>query len=165
MSELQALQAEIRELKDRQAILELKHRYLDACDAKRPAEVLDCFAEGEVDINFGHIGQFQRREDFVAVFEELGCHDHIVDLHHAQNPVITFTGPDSAEGRVGLHFHSLNTRDKTAFQLAGQYRDAYQRIDGQWRIVRSHFKPHWVQMRDFSGDADVVTYAGNAMPG
>lgn len=165
MSELDTLKSELRQLQDRQAILELKHRYLDACDAKQPAEVLACFAAGEIDIDFGHIGRFQRREDFVAVFEELGCHDHIVDMHHAQNPVIRFTGDDSAEGRIGLHFHSLNTRDKTAFQLAGQYRDEYRRIDGQWQITRSHFQPHWVEMRDFSGDADVVTYAGNTMPG
>ncbi len=69
-----------------------QHQYkwnslLNACDEKQPEVVTNCFISGEVDINFGHIGQFNRREDFVAVFKDLGCHDHIVDMHHAQNPV------------------------------------------------------------------------------
>lgn len=165
MTDIQTLQAQVAKLTDSADILRLKYRYLNACDAKQPALVSDCFAAGEVDINYGHIGRFSRREDFVAVFEELGCHDHIVDMHHAQNPVVDITGPDTASGHIALHFHSLNTRDKTAVQIAGHYEDEYRRIDGHWLISRSHFLVHWVEMRDFSGPAEVITYAGNRMPG
>lgn len=165
MEEIEALRREVARLADTQAIAQLKYRYLNACDRKLPEEVEACFAPGEVDIDYGHIGRFSRREDFVAVFVELGCHDHVVDLHHAQNPIVELTGPDSARADISLHFHSLNTRDKTAFQLAGHYSDEYRRIDGQWLITRSHFRPNWVEIRDFSGPAEVVTYTGNRMPG
>lgn len=165
MNELDALRQQVARLADTQAITQLKYRYLNACDAKQPELVTACFAPGEVDIDYGHIGRFNCREDFVAVFVELGCHDHIVDLHHAQNPIVEITEEDTARAEIGLHFHSINTRDKTTFQLAGHYRDEYRRIDGQWLITRSHFQPHWVEIRDFSGDSDVVTYSGNRMPG
>jgi len=158
------LQQQLDTLLDTAAITRLKYRYLNACDRKQPERVEACFAPGPVDINFGHIGHFERREDFVAVFRELGCHPHIVDLHHAQNPLVDIVDIDRAEAQIALHFHSLNTRDKTAFQLAGHYEDEYRRIDGEWLISRSHFLVNWVEMRDFSGDSDVVTYAGNSMP-
>lgn len=164
MSEIAHLQQQLDNLLACQAVTRLKYRYLNACDNKQPDLVTACFAPGEVDIDFGHIGRFSRREDFVTVFEEMGCHPHIVDMHHAQNPLVEITGTDRASAEVGLHFHSLNTRDKTAFQLAGQYSDDYRRIDGEWLITRSHFRVQWVEMRDFSGDAEVVTYVGNAMP-
>ncbi|MBA6412496.1 nuclear transport factor 2 family protein [Parahaliea sp. F7430] len=165
MKEIESLQQQLTEIQDKAAITQLKYRYFNACDAKQPEEVLSCFAAGEVDINFGHIGQFSSAEDFVAIFVELGCHEHIVDIHHAQNPIIELQGPDRATGYIGLHFHSLNTQNKSSTQLAGHYSDEYRKIDGQWRITRSHFNVSWVELRDFSGDVDVVTYAGNKMPG
>ncbi len=165
MTEIAALEQQVARLTATGDILRLKYRYLNACDAKQPEVVASCFAPGPVEIDFGHIGQFNNREDFVAVFVELGCHEHIVDMHHAQNPVIEVTGPDRASGHIGLLFHSLNTRDKTAVRLAGHYHDSYRCIDGQWLISASHFRPHWVELRDFSGERDVVTYAGNRMPG
>jgi hypothetical protein len=165
MTDIAALEEQVARLTASAEILRLKYRYLDACDRKQPEVVASCFAAGPVEIDYGHIGQFDNREDFVAVFVALGCHEHIVDMHHAQNPDIELTGPDSARGHIGLQFHSLNTRDKTALRLAGHYRDSYRRIDGQWLITASYFRPHWVELRDFSGDRDVVTYAGNRMPG
>ncbi|MEQ8802803.1 MAG: nuclear transport factor 2 family protein, partial [Haliea sp.] len=94
--DIQDLAAQVSALRDIEAIRTLKFRYLNACDDKQPELVRDCFAPGRVDINFGHIGTFDDREAFVAVFVELGCHDHIVDMHHAENMIVDLTGPDSA---------------------------------------------------------------------
>lgn len=164
MNDILVLQQRLDELEAIQAIKALKYRYLNACDEKRPDEVLQCFAAGEVDINFGHIGQFQRREDFVAVFKELGCHDHIVDMHHAQNPLVTLHNANEASAKICLRFMSINTRDKTRVQLGGHYDDHYRLIEGQWRITQSHFTVNAVEIVDFSGDHTVITYAGNCMP-
>lgn len=161
----QDLAAQLRALQDIEAIKTLKFRYLNACDDKQPDQVLDCFAPGRVAINFGHIGQFESREAFVAVFVELGCHDHIVDMHHAENMIVELTGPDSATARVGLRFHSINTRDQTSVQLGGHYLDEYQRIDDQWRITASQFLVRSALIKDFSGEYEKVVWAGNSMPG
>ncbi len=161
----QELAAQIRALQDKEAIRTLKFRYLNACDDKQPEVVRDCFAPGTIAINFGHIGQFGNREDFVAVFVELGCHDHIVDMHHAENMIVDLTGPDSATARVGLRFHSINTRDQTSVQLGGHYFDEMQRIDGRWLITASQFIVRSALIKDFSGEYEKVVWAGNSMPG
>lgn len=162
--DINKLAAQLQQLQDIQAICELKYRYLNACDEKLPDLVRDCFAPGPVAIDYGHIGRFDNREDFVAIFVEMGCHPHIVDMHHAQNPIVTLLGENHAKGKVGLRFHSINTRDKFSVQLGGHYRDEYRRIDGQWLIAASQFVIHSVEMRDFSGDVDRVTYTGSSMP-
>lgn len=164
MTDIQALAQRLQAIEDINAITALKYRYLNACDAKQPEDVLACFSPGKIHIDFGHIGQFDSREAFVAVFEELGCHDHIVDMHHAQNPLVTLTGNDSATAHIGLRFLSINTRDKLRVQLGGHYDDEYQRIDGQWLMTRSCFTVCAVEMIDFSGDTAVVSYTGNHMP-
>jgi hypothetical protein len=164
MTSIDDLGQRVQQLEDTAAIISLKHRYLNACDEKMPDQVTACFAPGNVDINFGHIGTFSSREDFVKVFVAMGCHEHIVDMHHAQNPIVEILGQDRACAKIALRFYSLNTQDKTSAQLAGHYRDEYQRIDGEWLIVRSHFLVSSVELRDFSGDSSVVTYAGNHMP-
>lgn len=164
MSDLNTLLQRIEHLETVEAIKSLKYRYLNACDEKRPDEVLACFAPGKVAIDFGHIGQFETAQDFVQVFKELGCHDHIVDMHHAQNPLVQWQGGDRASAKICLRFLSLNTRDKQRVQLGGYYNDEYQRIDGQWLIISSRFTVTSVELQDFSSDQTVVTYVGNKMP-
>lgn len=154
----------LQEIEDINAISALKYRYLNACDAKQVETVRQCFAPGDILIDFGHIGRFENRDAFVAVFQELGCHDHIVDMHHAQNPVIHKTGEDSAKGHIGLRFLSINTRDKTRIQMAGHYDDDFIRADRQWLISASRFTVSAVEIIDFSGEHAKVVYAGNAMP-
>ncbi len=160
-----SLADQVSALQDKEAIRTLKFRYLNACDDKQPDQVRDCFAPGNIDINFGHIGQFESREAFVAVFMELGCHDHIVDMHHAENMIVDLTGAHSATARVGLRFHSINTRAQTSVQLGGHYLDEYERRNGQWLITASQFLVRSVLIKDFSGDCEKVVWAGNRMPG
>ncbi|MGO2181578.1 MAG: nuclear transport factor 2 family protein [Pseudoalteromonas nigrifaciens] len=155
----------LQQLEDKQSILELKYRYLNACDEKQPEVVTNCFISGEVDINFGHIGQFNRREDFVAVFKDLGCHDHIVDMHHAQNPVFLELTDNTAKTKINLRFQSINTKDKLHVQLGGYYLDEFEKQrDGQWLISKSTFIINSVSMSDFSGEYSKVVYSGNCMP-
>ncbi|EOT7836666.1 nuclear transport factor 2 family protein [Pseudomonas aeruginosa] len=50
-----------------EAIRQLKHRYLKACDLKEVATIRDCFAEGEVAIDYGPVGTFSERDSFVTL--------------------------------------------------------------------------------------------------
>lgn len=158
------LEQRLQNLEDQQAILELKFRYFNACDEKRPESILDCFAEGNIDINFGHIGIFSHRDDFVALYTELACHDNIVDMHHAQNPIITLLDADHAKAKITLRFHSIDTNAKTSIQLGGHYMDEFRKKGDQWYIVKSHFFVNSVTMNDFSGKQNKVVYTGNSMP-
>lgn len=131
---LAALEKRIRELEDREAIRELKARYLNACDLKDPDTVRDCFAEGEVLIDYGYIGVFRDRDSFVKLFRDLGCHPQVLDMHHGANPQITLTGEDTATGHWALHYQNLNADSHALTQLAVAYDDEYVRTAAGWRI-------------------------------
>ena len=162
--EFSALEKRLQELEDKNAIGELKYRYLNACDEKKPELVTACFAAGEIDINFGHIGHFSRREDFSARYTEMACHDNIVDMHHAQNPIITQIDRNHAKAKICLHFQSINTVAQPHLHIGGHYLDEYRKEDGQWLVVKSHFIVTSVLIGDFSGPHYQVTYTGNSMP-
>lgn len=164
MTDINGLNNRISQLEAINKIKELKYRYLNACDEKAPEEVLQCFTPGKADIDFGHIGQFSTPEDFVAVFKELGCHDHIVDMHHAQNPIVTLHSDVYASAKICLRFMSINTQDKTRVRIGGHYLDEYKLIDGIWLISKSHFIVSAVEIVDFSSSQSIVSYVGNKMP-
>lgn len=137
---LQALEKRVRELEDREAIRALKAAYLNACDLKQPDAVRACFAEGEVLIDYGQIGVFHDRDAFVKVFEELGCHAHVLDMHHGANPQIELTGEDSARGSWALHYQNIDANSHGLTQLVACYDDEYRRTAHGWRVVATRVR-------------------------
>lgn len=128
------LQARLERLEDLDAIRELKARYFAACDGKDPAGMRACFADGEVAIDYGVIGCFDRADALVAVFTQMACHPHMVEMHHGVNPRIELTSADRARGEWGLHYQLINTREATLTQLGARYEDEYQRTAQGWKI-------------------------------
>ena len=150
------LERRLAELDDLRAIEQLKYRYFRACDAKDVEGFRDCFAEGEIVIEYGRIGAFDDRDALTAAFEEMACHPHIVEMHHAHHPQVALVEADLARGEWGLHYRMLNTRDRDAVQLGGRYLDEYRRVDGRWRIRASRFEVESTEMLDFSaGRAEI----------
>ncbi len=147
-----------------EAIKQLKARYFHACDTKQPDLVRECFAPGPVDLRYGRIGEFGEREQMVAVFTELACHDHIVEMHHGQNPQIEVLDEDNARATWGLYYYLIDTRQQTVTQLAGFYDDGFVRIDGQWRINRSHYDVVSTQIFDLTDGLARVIFAGGEAP-
>ncbi len=151
-------------LESAEAIRQLKYRYFQACDEKRPEDVRACFAPGPVDLNYGRIGTFGDREEMLAVFTELACQDHIVEMHHGQNPVIEFLDDDNATARWGLYYYMIDTRRDLVTQLAGTYDDAYRRTGGEWRMVKSHYAVTSTQIFELGEGLARVVFAGRAAP-
>lgn len=132
---LNALEKRVQELEDREAIRALKAAYLNGCDLKQPDTVRECFAEGEVLIDYGWIGVFHDRDSFVQIFEEMGCHPHVLDMHHGANPQIEITGEDTARGNWALHYLNIDANTHALTNLGVYYDDEYRRTADGWRIV------------------------------
>lgn len=115
-------------------IRELKARYLASCDAKNPAEMRACFVDGPVDIDYGVVGTFDRADALVEVFKQIGCHPHMVEMHHGVNPQIQILSDDQAKAHWGLHYQLINTNDKTLTQLGAYYDDEYRKTPFGWKI-------------------------------
>lgn len=148
-----------------EAIKALKYRYLAACDGKQPQQVRACFADGEVELRYGRIGDFECADDMVAVFERLGCVDHIVEMHHAQNPRITIHSATEASGEWGLYYFMIDTRQRIATQLGGSYDDEYRCIDGDWKISKSVYNLTSTLITDVSEGLAGMIFAGRSAPG
>ena len=138
------LEQRIQQLEHLEAIRLLKHRYLNSCDLKDVETIRNCFANGEILIDYGVIGTFSHRDDFVSVYEQMACHVHVIDLHHGANPEITIEG-DEAFGRWALYYFNIDGRTGASQQLGGFYEDRYRYIEGEWLIVETRFVPHSVK--------------------
>ena len=138
----EALLRRVQRLEDLEALRALKARYLNACDQQDSERAACCFAPGEILIDMGHLGQLTSREQFAAVFSELGCHPFVLDLHHGGNPELAFIDDDHATGVWSLDYRNLNTQAKTVTFLAVTYHDEYRRLEGEWCITasRSQFR-------------------------
>lgn len=127
----------------------LKHRYLRACDAKRPDEFRDCFVAAGASIDYGpRIGRFEDADAIAAVFAAIalkrvdGRHV-ILDMHHAGHPVIELTGPGTARGAWSLRMRQVDLEREVERVSAIEYDDRYQVEDGQWRIRASAVVVLW----------------------
>jgi len=129
-----SLEQRVAVLEDTEAIRSLKARYLACCDAKDPVGMRACFADGTVAIDYGVLGTFDRADALVDIFKQIGCHPHMVEMHHGVNPQITLKSADHAEGRWGLHYQLINTNDNTLTQLGAYYEDEYRKSTAGWKM-------------------------------
>ena len=127
----------IEELLAIESIRNLKARYLNACDLKDADTLLDCFVDGEVEINYGHIGEFTTREDFVELFLLAADHEHILDMHQGGNAEIEIVSKVSAKARWNFDYRNINTQDESITLASGIYHDEYRWVKGAWKISKT----------------------------
>ena len=118
-----------------EAIRQLKHRYLNACDLKEVEAIRDCFATGPITIDYGPLGVFHDRDSFIALYQRLACQPQVRDSHHGANPEIELLDADNARGRWALSYFNLDADTGQTRRLGVMYDDAYRRIAGAWKIV------------------------------
>ncbi|MFM0208652.1 nuclear transport factor 2 family protein [Paraburkholderia sediminicola] len=164
MTAMDHLEARLRRLEDMEAIRSLKSRYFFCCDRKDPQGIRDCFAPGKVLIDYGRIGVFSDRDQLVDVFERLGCHDHIVEMHHGANPQIALVDDTTARGTWGLFYYLINTRDRAVTQLGAYYEDEYRKLDGVWRISVTRCVVTSTLAMDLADGMAKILFAGRSAP-
>ncbi len=157
------LEQRLTALEDIEAIKSLKARYLAACDAKDPLGMRACFADGPVAIDYGVIGCFETADPLVAVFKQIGCHPHMVELHHGVNPQITLLDAENAEGSWGLHYQLINTQDNTLTQLGASYQDGYRKTANGWKMTATKCVVNSTLVLKLSADAAQALVIGRVV--
>src|SRR5262249_61640494 len=87
---VQALEAKVQELRDRNEIQELRYSYHIAVNEKKPEMIPDLFAEsGEID--FAHLGKAQGKAQVAAFYRQAlsdlvpfvkqFIHNHMITIH------------------------------------------------------------------------------------
>ncbi|WP_235737917.1 nuclear transport factor 2 family protein [Nocardioides alcanivorans] len=148
-----SLEERIAALEAIEAIKNLKHAYLRACDAKRPEEFRECFISKGAVLDYGpRMGRFEDADGIAEVFRAiaLGQDDgryRILDMHHAVHPVITVEGSDRASGQWSLRFRQADRKRSTETVSTIEYDDTYAVEDGSWRIASSTVTTLWTMTR------------------
>lgn len=152
------LEQRIQRLEDDRAIRDLKARYLRACDLKQPDAVRDTLHPGNAIIDFEGFPPFGNRDEFVAIYADMGCAPGIFDMHHAANGIIDFESDCRASGKWSLNFHNINLTHRTLTQMGVEYEDVYVKEDGRWWIAetRSRRTSALVHSVDEHGSATIA---------
>jgi amino acid adenylation domain-containing protein/non-ribosomal peptide synthase protein (TIGR01720 family) len=130
-------------------IRRLKHRYLRACDDKDIDALRSCFAAAAADIDYGALGRFDNAADFAAAFAAIALVEDddgrfaIRETHHGVHPEIVLTSEYGATGAWTLQYRSVNLITMQQYVESGEYDDAYVRENGEWKILRSHYRTVW----------------------
>jgi hypothetical protein len=126
----------LQRLEDDRAIRDLKARYLRACDTKDPEGVRDCLMPQAI-IAYDGFPPFDNRDDFVAIYAQMGCAPGIFDIHHGANGIISFDSETRALGKWSLYFHNINLAARSLTQMGVEYDDIYVKQDGRWWIAET----------------------------
>jgi hypothetical protein len=162
---LDGLEHRLHALTDCAAIEALKARYWHAVDLKRPDDVFGCLAE-DVVVDYEGLPRFESRDAFMAVVRQGAARTQAFDMHHGQNPRITLTGADTAEGEWDVLYYGIDFSARTLIQMAGAYRDTYVRLGGRWWIASTAMRQTslHVQSVDEAGGASTTILGRAAAP-
>ncbi|HEY0974906.1 MAG TPA: nuclear transport factor 2 family protein [Solimonas sp.] len=159
-----SIERRIQALEDAEAIRQLKSRYLFACDRKDPKGMRACFADGKVHIDYGAVGTFDNADALVALYAQIACHEHMVEMHHGANPQVEVLGADKARATFSLHYFLINTQVKSITQLAGYYEDEYVKTAAGWKISSTRFVATSTLALDYTDAVAKTLFAGSKPP-
>jgi hypothetical protein len=126
----------LQRLEDIEAIRRLKATYLNACDTQDSKRAKECFAEGEILIDFAHVGIFRSRDEWETLYRAAGCHPFVLDQHHGANAEIDFVDDSRARALWALGYRNINTQEHTVTFLSVLYHDEFTKFGTQWKITR-----------------------------
>jgi len=134
MTDLAQLEAEIRVLKDIEAIKRLKHKYCRCIDTKLWDELIDCFSGDASAEYYRPEWQFHGAKAIVQWIREADGRDYIHGVHQCHNPEIDVTGDTTAKGVWALYSYSVDRQADRVSRFVGLYHDEYIKENGVWKI-------------------------------
>jgi hypothetical protein len=149
----------IEDLRDIEAIKQLKARYLRLVDLKKWDDWADVFTP-DLDAWIEDVPneRFSSREEFIAFIRRaIGAG---LTVHHGHMPEIDLTGPDTARGIWAMNDYVRFAGPDGLLEISGNghYHEEYRRCaDGRWRISR-------VRITRLVGMVDELTRRGVVEP-
>jgi len=135
------------------SIKNLKFKYWNACDSKKPADILECFYTEKIYINFEDFGIFTSARDMVKKYKFYSCHPHLIEQHAGKNPIIKLLSSNEASGFWSMSYSLIDTQKKISLTISGTYEDLYVRDEAKkWLIKETVFKKRASMFRSLTFD-------------
>lgn len=142
-------------------IIELKHRYLRACDAKDVETFRNSFVSSGGMLDYGPLGRMSP-DDMAQLFASIALarmedgSPAIFDMHHGYMPSVDVTKPQPgqppshATGRWSLQFRQIDRAAGTERFTVGEYDDVYVVDNGRWVMKECTFRVSWSTVRSLA---------------
>lgn len=140
------LEAQLRTLLDKQALVELVNAYANAADRHDHAKMRTLYHEDAID-EHGHFAKGPAHE-FIDKLPEIQKSMEI--LHHNVTTVNVKLDGDRAEGEIYIiAFHKVKADDRSYDVLiGGRYFDRYEKRDGTWKFSHRSIVADWCYPAD-----------------
>lgn len=142
-----ALEQQIQELLDKQALTELIHAYCNAADRHDHDKMRTLYHPDALD-DHGSFSQGSAM-DFIDRLPQIQAPMEILQ-HHVTTVNLKLAG-DYAEGEVYvLAFHKIRKDDGSSFDLlaGGRYFDKYARREGTWKFLHRSVVADWAHVNE-----------------
>jgi hypothetical protein len=135
---IQALEAKVGELNDREALRLLRCRYHEYVNEGKLAEIPNLFAEDGT-LDFGYLGKANGKAELKKFFDALPrllqfvkqfIHNHVVQIHG-----------NTATGLSYLEAKSVAKGE--SYLVAARYDDEYVKQNGQWKFTKMNLTPYF----------------------
>jgi hypothetical protein len=158
-SRIAALEAEVRRLRDRAEIADLRLAYHAAVNEKRPEAIGPLFARAG-SLDFGALGRAAGRAAIDAFFTATLSDPASFVKQFIHNHAIEIDGPDHATGASYLEARPVYHGE--SYMVAARYEDEYVREDGRWRFQSMTLVPIFiVPLREGWAEEPRVRLAGS----
>lgn len=121
----------VRELKDRQEILDCIHRYCRGADRFDRAAVRSAYHDDALDDHGEYVGPVEGFIDWAFAYHEA---HQLRTLHAVQNHLCEIDG-DTAHAETYFTFTAVNRAVPHQMATTGRYIDRFERRDGRWAIA------------------------------
>ena len=128
------------DLREIEAIKQLKYRYMRCLDQKKWDELRECFTDDVVTSYGGGKYAFEGREAVMRFLVDAMGAPSFLSSHRVHHPEITFTDPDTARGIWALEDTVVDPERRFVLQGAAFYEDEYVRQGGRWLIRRTGYE-------------------------
>lgn len=132
------MNASLRELIDRQAILDCMRRYCRGVDRRDDDLIRSVYHPDALDDHGAFLGG---PEEFIEWGRQRAINGPIATQHHITNHSCEIDG-DTAHAET-YYIYSVRARDETVGTAGGRYLDRLEKRDGEWRIVQRYCTVEW----------------------
>jgi hypothetical protein len=137
----------LEEIREIEAIKQLKYRYMRGIDEKLWDQIEECFTPDATCAYSGGKYTYEGREAIMKFLVESMDRASFLSSHRVHHPEIRLTSPTTASGTWALDDYVIDTKLGITLQGAAFYRDEYVKTEAGWKIKYTGYERTFEQVQ------------------
>lgn len=150
----------VQQLREIEAIKQLKYRYMRAIDEKLWDQMEACFVPEASCAYSGGKYAFEGRDAILKFLTESMDRPTFLSSHRVHHPEIELTSDTTATGTWALDDYVIDDQHGLTIHGAAFYRDRYVKVGGEWKIRHTGYTRTFEQMQSRKDQGWNITQRG-----